>query len=71
MSAMRDELHHLVDELPDGQVEQVLALVRDHVEDSYPEKRRRLSFAGLLHAEPDFAARSKEILRTEFVRSSE
>lgn len=68
---MRDELHHLVDELPDAQVEQVLALVRDHVDDSRPEKRRRLSFTGLLHAEPDFAARSKEILRAEFARKPE
>jgi len=67
---MRDELHHLVDELPEAQVEPVLALVRDHVGDKHPERRRRLSFAGLLHAEPDLAARSEEILRAEFGRRS-
>lgn len=68
MSATRDELHHLVDQLPDAQVEPVLALVRDHVGDN--QRRRRLSFAGLLHAEPDLAARSEEILRAEFGRRS-
>jgi hypothetical protein len=66
MSAMRDELHHLVDELPEGKVERVLALVRDHVDDGRPQRRCRLSFTGLLHAEPDLAVRSKEILRAEF-----
>jgi hypothetical protein len=29
---------------------------------------RQLSFAGLLQAEPDLAARSEEILRAEFTR---
>jgi hypothetical protein len=65
MSAMREELHHLVDELPEAQVERVLDLVRDHIDDRHPRKRR-LSFAGMLHAEPDLAARSEEILRASF-----
>jgi hypothetical protein len=34
MSAMREELHHLVDELPEAKVEPVLDLVRDHVGDA-------------------------------------
>ena len=71
MSAMRDELHHLVDELPEGQVGPVLDLVRDHVGGEHPERRRRLSFAGMLHAEPDLAARSEEILRAEFTHRAE
>jgi hypothetical protein len=71
MSAMREELHHLVDELPEGQVGLVLGLVRDHVGDKDPGKRRRLSFAGMLHAEPDLAARSEEILRAKFARQPE
>ncbi len=29
------------------------------------ERRRHLSFAGLMHAEPDLAARSEEILHEE------
>jgi hypothetical protein len=70
MTAMRDELHHLVDELPEAEVEPVLELVRDRVT-SQPERRRRLSFSGLLHAEPDLAARSEEILRAKFANGSE
>jgi hypothetical protein len=31
MSTMRDELHHLVDSLPDDRLAPVLALVRDNV----------------------------------------
>lgn len=68
---MREELHHLVDELPEAQVAPVLDLVRDHVTDGRPEKRRSLSFAGLLHAEPDLAARSEAILRAEFASRTE
>jgi hypothetical protein len=71
MSATREELHHLVDELPEAQVGPVLALVRDHVSDSYPHKQRQLSFAGTLHAEPDLAARSEEILRASFASHAE
>jgi len=67
---MRDELRHLVDQLTEAEVGSVLALVRDHVEDQNAQQRRRLSFAGLLHAEPDLAARSEEILRAEFGRRS-
>jgi hypothetical protein len=35
------------------------------------ERRRRLSFAGLMHAEPDLAARSEEIFREERGRQAE
>jgi hypothetical protein len=49
----------------------VLDLVRDHVDGGQPEQRRRLSFAGMLHAEPDLAARSEEILRAEFAHHAE
>lgn len=70
MTAMRDELHHLVDELPEAEVGPVLDMVRDHVA-SQPERRRRLSFAGLLHAERDLAARSEEILRAKFANGRE
>jgi hypothetical protein len=70
MSAMRDELHYLVDQLPESEVALVLALVRDHVGNNKAQQRRRLSFAGLLHAEPDLAARSEEILQAGFGRRS-
>ncbi len=68
---MREELHHKVDELPEAQVGPVLDLVRDHVGSGQPERRRRLSFAGMLHAEPDLAARSEEIVRAEFASRPE
>ena len=66
----RDEFHHLVDDLPDEQVAPMLALVRASLEDPPADteparRRRRLSFAGLISAEPDLAARSEDILRDE------
>jgi hypothetical protein len=70
MSATRDELHHLVDELAETEVAPVLEIVRDRVAHQ-PERRRRLSFSGLLRAEPDLAARSEEILRDKFADGSE
>lgn len=67
----RDEFHHLVDELPDEDVAPLLALVRATMagKGAEPPRRRRLSFAGLIEAEPDLAARSEEILRDELGRS--
>lgn len=65
MSATRDQLHHLVDELPEAEVATVRDFVWERVNSPH-ERRRRLSFAGLLHAEPDLAARSERILRAKF-----
>jgi hypothetical protein len=71
-----EELHRLVDRLP---LERARALrtvalylvegVADGAEVG-PEsgRRRRLSFAGIMDAEPDLATRSEEILREEFGR---
>jgi hypothetical protein len=70
----RDEFHHLVDDLPDAQVAPLLALVRASMQDQQVgttdalPRRRKLSFAGLISAEPDLAERSEEILRDEFGR---
>lgn len=78
MTAVRDyeELHHLVDRLTPDQARALrsvaLHLVEGH--DSPSTKttptsepvRRRLSFAGLMDAEPNLAARSEDILREEF-----
>ncbi|MFC4534293.1 hypothetical protein [Sphaerisporangium dianthi] len=63
MSVMREELHDLVDRLPEEKVAPLLRLVRGQL-----EKRsivRDLPFVGLLEAEPDFAERSEEILSVE------
>ena len=68
MSVMREELHHLIDQLPKKQVVPVLALVRKSLpvgedgETLWPHP----SFVGTLaDGKGDVAARSQEILREE------
>ncbi|MFI6502208.1 hypothetical protein [Nonomuraea typhae] len=63
MSVMREELHHLVDRLPEEKVAPLLRLVRDQLDE--PQVVRDLPFIGMLEAEPDFAERAEEILRAE------
>lgn len=72
-----EELHRLVDRLPVERMRALrsvaLYLVEGVVEDRAKAdlgsgRRRRLSFAGIMDAEPDLAARSEEILREEFGR---
>ncbi|MEV7907980.1 hypothetical protein [Streptomyces anulatus] len=63
MSVMREELHHLVDCLPEEKVAPLLRLVRDQFNER--PVVRNLPFVGMLEAEPDFAERSEEILRSE------
>ncbi|MER7207974.1 hypothetical protein [Streptosporangium sp. NPDC000239] len=63
MSVMREELHHLVDCLPEEKVAPLLRLVRDQFDER--PVIRDLPFIGMLEAEPDFAERSEEILRSE------
>lgn len=63
MSVMRDELHHLVDRLPEEKVAPLLRLVRDQLDEQ--QAVRDLPFIGMLEAEPDFAERAEEILRAE------
>ncbi|AJE85191.1 MULTISPECIES: hypothetical protein [Streptomyces] len=67
------ELHRLIDQLRPDQAEAVRSVVLHLVVDNTgitenaaeepPARRRRLSFAGSLEAEPDLATRSSEILR--------
>jgi hypothetical protein len=63
MSVMREELHHLVDRLPEEKVAPLLRLVRDQLDE--PQAVRDLPFIGMLEAEPDFAERAEDILRAE------
>jgi hypothetical protein len=74
-----EELHRLVDRLPVERVRALRAvalhLVGDEPrEDSSNEptdgRRRRLSFVGIMEADPDLAARSEEILRNELGHSA-
>ena len=73
MSVMREELHHLIDQLPEEQVAPMLALVRESLpvgEDGeilWPLP----SFVGTLASgKGDVAARSQEILREEMGRDA-
>nr|WP_062340137.1 hypothetical protein [Herbidospora sakaeratensis] len=62
MSVMRDEFRDLVDRLPEEQVAPLLQLVRDHLGDM--PKVRNLPFIGIMEAEPDFAERSEDFLKS-------
>jgi hypothetical protein len=73
MSVMREELHHLIDQLPEEQVAPMLALVRESLpvgedgETLWPLP----SFVGTLASgKGDVAARSQEILREEMGRDA-
>jgi hypothetical protein len=63
MSAMREELHHLVDELPEAEVRPVLELIRGRA-----HAARDLPFFASFESDPDLAERSEEILRAELGR---
>ena len=67
MTATRDELHHLVDQLDDDTVPGAAELLRD-LAARQGRPRRRPSWFGALSAGPDFAERSEEILRAELGR---
>ncbi len=71
MTAAHDyeDLHRLVDRLTPDQAHEVrqhaLRLVSED-ETALSSVPRDLSFIGLIHAEPDLAERSEDILREEF-----
>jgi len=61
MSAMREELHHLVDQLPEAGLRPALELIRDRVAE-HPGHERDLPFFASFQAQPDLAERAEEIL---------
>jgi hypothetical protein len=67
MSAMRDELHHLVDQLPEAELRPALELIRGRVGQDRGAGRD-LPFFSSFEAEPDLAERSEEILTAELGR---
>jgi hypothetical protein len=67
MSAMREELHHLVDQLPEAELRPALELIRGRVAD-HSEQARDLPFFASFEAEPDLAVRAEEILSAELDR---
>ena len=67
MSAMREELHHLVDLLPEAELRPALELIRAHAAGEHgPE--RDLPFFASFEADPDLAERAEEILASELGR---
>jgi hypothetical protein len=68
MSVMRDELHHLVDQLPEAELRPALELIRGRVDEHGGAGGRDLPFFASFEAEPDLAERSEEILRAELGR---
>jgi hypothetical protein len=66
MSAMREELHDLMDELPEAEVRPVLELIRGRADAARGE--RNLPFFASFESDPDLAERSEEILRAELGR---
>ena len=67
MSAMREELHHLVDQLPEDKLQPALELIRGRVE-GQGGQGRDLPFFASFEAEPDLAERAEEILSVELGR---
>jgi hypothetical protein len=67
MTATRDELHHLVDQLDEDTVPDAAALLRE-LAARQGRPPGRPSWFGALRAGPDFAERSEEILRAELGR---
>jgi hypothetical protein len=67
MSAMREELHHLVDQLPEAELRPALDLIRGRVAE-HVEEGRDLPFFASFEAEPDLAERAEEILSAELGR---
>ena len=69
MSAMREELHHLVEELPEAEVRPVLELIRGRGRGpGAAHGVRDLPFFASVESAPDLTERSEEILRAEFGR---
>ena len=67
MSAMREELHRLVDQLPEAELRSALKLIRDRLTE-HGGQGRDLPFFASFEAEPDLAERAEEMLSAELGR---
>jgi len=67
MSEAREELHYMVDRLPEAQLRPALELIRGRVEES-GGPGRDLPFFASFEADPDLAEQAEEILRAEIGR---
>jgi len=66
---MREELHHLVDELPEEEVRPVLELIRGRADASHGA--RDLPFFASFESDPDLAERSEEIVDAAVIAIAE
>lgn len=67
MSATRDDLRHLVDEISEDRIADAVALLRQFTVTGEPVNE--LPFAGIIHSgHGELAERAEEILREEFGR---
>lgn len=65
----RERLHRLVDDLSDERAAEALALLENQLGEEPEQSAQLPEFFGMLHsAKGDLAARSDEILRSEFGR---
>ncbi|MFI6796201.1 hypothetical protein [Streptosporangium canum] len=60
---MREELHHLVDQVPEAELRPALELIRGFLEER-EEGERDLPFFASFEDEPDASEKYREILRS-------
>lgn len=65
MTATRNDVHQLVDELGEDRLTEAAAALRGLVQRNSSSRRRQFRFAAGMSAEPDLATRSGEIVRDE------
>ncbi len=63
---MREELHHLVDQLPESELRPALELIRGRLGED--DHERDLPFFASFESDPDLSERHEEILRAEWGR---
>jgi hypothetical protein len=63
--ANRDDVHRLVDAVPEARLPAVERVLRASLDGPIPEPPRRFVSSGTLSAEHDFAERSEDILRED------
>jgi hypothetical protein len=63
MASERERLRHLVEELSDDEVRELLAVVRQRSAGRAP---KRPAWVGALHEGPNFAKRAKDTIRAEW-----
>ncbi len=66
MIPMRDEIHQIVDDLPDDQVPTALAFLRDLTPEVAGDAWPPAWFGAIVSVRDDVAAQAKEVLRADY-----